>query len=321
VLVALGGGDVRTYPLPAGVELILGRDLDCDVVLAHHRVSRRHARLRVSGAGDALAIEDLGSRSGTRVGEPLMRNQPCPVRAGDAIGIGPFTLTAVYGGGTPPPALSVEDPHASAPSPELLAIARGAANVLVCGDTADAERTLAEALHRHSGRTGRCVAIDCAAIGQDQLEAELFGDAATPGALAEAADGTLFLEAVGELPPPLQDRLLQAIESREVTRASGEPVAFTARIVCATDRDLLASIEARAFRPDLYYRLAGATLTLRPSRAFTPAEEEERRQLIEAIDQADGNLTRAARRLGISRAELVERLTQYRIPRPTPRRK
>ena len=51
VLVALGGGDLRTYPLAADVELILGRDVDCDIVLDHHRVSRRHARLRVGGPG------------------------------------------------------------------------------------------------------------------------------------------------------------------------------------------------------------------------------------------------------------------------------
>jgi hypothetical protein len=313
VLVALGGGDVRTYPLSAGVELILGRDLDCDVVLAHHRVSRRHARLRVSGAGDALAIEDLGSRNGTRVGEPLKRNQPCPVRAGDAIGIGPFTLTAVRGGGAPPPSLAVEDTHAIAPSPELLAIARGAANVLVRGDTAEAKRSLARTLHRHSGRTGRFVEIDCAAIGPEQLESELFGDATQPGALAEAADGTLLLDEVGELPPPLQDRLLQAIESPE-------PGAFTARLVCATDRDLLASIESRAFRPDLYYRLAGATLMLRPPRALTPAEEE-RRQLLAAVQQADGNMTRAAKLLGITRAALADKLAQHQVPRPMPRRR
>jgi DNA-binding NtrC family response regulator len=196
--------------------------------------------------------------------------------------------------------------------------------VLVRGATAEAKRSLAEALHRRSGRAGRFVAVDCGALGAlgaDSLEAALFGDAARPGALAEAADGTLLLEEVGELPPPLQDRLLQAIESGEAARASGEPVAGTARLVSATDRDLLASIEARAFRPDLFYRLAGATLTLRMPRVLTPAEEEERRQVIDALEEAGGNLTRAARRLGTTRNVIVMKLSQYQIPRPAPVRR
>jgi DNA-binding NtrC family response regulator len=322
VLVALGGGaPVRAYPLSDGVELILGRDVDCDVVLSHHRVSRRHARLCVSGAGDALAIEDLGSRNGTRVREPLKRNQPCPVQAGDAIGIGPFTLTAVRGGGATPPSLVVEDPHVSAPSPALLGIASDEANVIVSGMTAEAKRTLAESLHRHSGREGRFIALDCAAIGPERIEAELFGDGARPGALDAAANGTLLLEEIGELPLAVQAQLLQAIENLEASCASGEPPTFTARLVCTTDRDLLAAVEARAFRPDLFYRLAGATLTLRQPRALTSDQEAERAELVAAIEQADGNLTRAARRLGIGRNVLVARMAQYRIPRPPPRHK
>lgn len=329
MLVALGGGaPVRAYPLTDGVELILGRDVDCDVVLAHHRVSRRHARLRVSGAGDVLAIEDLGSRNGTRVREPLKRNQPCPVEAGDAIGIGPFTLTAVRGGESPPllvigaspPSLVVDDPQVSAPSLALLDVARDAASVIVSGLGGEAKRTLAEALHRHSGRAGHFIVLDCAAIGPEQIEAELFGDGTRPGALEEAADGTLLFEEIGELPPPVQGRLLQVIEDREAAYASGEPPTFTARLVCTTDRDLLAAVEARAFRPDLFYRLAGATLTLRQARALTSAEEEERIQLLATIAQADGNLTRAARRLGIGRNVLVAKMAQYRIPRPPPPR-
>jgi hypothetical protein len=261
VLVAVGGGELRTFPLAAGSELLLGRDLDCDIVLDHHRVSRRHARLRVAGAGDSLAIEDLGSRNGTRVGEALKSNQPCPVRAGEAIGIGPFTLTVVRGTVQVPVALVIEDPLASAPPPALLAVARGAANVIIRGDLAAgglaSSRALAEALHRLSQRGGRLASVDCAAVGLELLECEL----------AAAGEGTLLLEEVGALAPPLQERLLQAIERREVG----------ARLICATQRDLLAAVEAGAFRLDLYYRLAGATLRIRPSRATVTRPPRRRR--------------------------------------------
>ena len=321
VLVALGGGDLRTYPLAAGVELILGRDLDCDIVLDHHRVSRRHARLRVGGVGEALAIEDLGSRNGTRVGEAIEPNRPRPVSAGDAIWIGPFTLTAVRGTLQHPPALVVEDPHAIAPSPALLAVARGRANVLIRGEPGPTQRMLAEAVHRLSGCAGRFVALDCAATDPEALEAALFGDergGPRPGALEEAAEGTLLLERIGELPPALQLRLLQAVERRATVRAGGAaPFSITARIVCGTDRDLLAAVEAGAFRLDLYYRLAGATLTLRITRSeLDPEEEAERLRLLDALDQSSGNQTRAAKQLGITRAELAGKLLRYQISRP-----
>jgi two-component system nitrogen regulation response regulator GlnG len=324
VLVAAGGGDLRTYPLPAGVELILGRDLDCDVVLDHHRVSRRHARLSVAGAGDTLAIEDLGSRNGTRVGEALEPNQPWPVRAGDAIWIGPFTLTAVRGALQHPPSLVVEDPQALVPPQPLVTIARGGANVLIRGEPGTAKRPLAEALHRLSGRGGRFVALDCTEIGPELLEGELFGDergGPRVGALEEAGEGTVLLEGISELPPPLQTRLLHAIERREAARVGGgEPFAVRARLVCGTHRDLLASIEAGAFRLDLYYRIAGASLTIRIPRAeLGPEEEAERRRILDALDQCSGNQARAAKLLGITRAELAAKLLSYRItlpPRP-----
>jgi hypothetical protein len=326
VLVAAGGGDLRTYPLPAGVELILGRDLDCDVVLNHHRVSRRHARLSVAGAGDALAIEDLGSRNGTRVGAALEPNQPWPVRAGDAIWIGPFQLTAVRGAFHRPPSLVVEDPQALVPPQGLVSIARGGASVLIHGEPGTAKRPLAEALHRLSGRGGRFVAIDCTEIEPELLEGELFGDergGSRPGALEAADEGTVLLEGISELPPPLQTRLLHAIESREAVRVGGAaPFAVRARLVCTTHRDLLASIEAGAFRLDLYYRIAGAAVTLRiPGAELGPEEEAERRRILDALDQCSGNQARAAKLLGVTRAELATKLLSYRIARPPRPRK
>lgn len=326
VLVALGGGDLRTYPLAAGVDLILGRELDCDIVLDHHRVSRRHARLHVSAAGEALAISDLGSRNGTRVGEPIEPNRPRSFSPGDPIWIGPFTLTVVRGALQHPPALVVEDPHARAPSPALLAVAHGRANVLIRGEPGAPQRALAEALHRLSERAGQFVAVDCAAADPEALEAALFGEergGPVPGALEAAGEGTVLLDRIGELPPALQARLLLAVERRATVRAGGvAPFTIGARIVCATDRDLLAAIEAGAFRLDLYYRLAGATLTIRITRSeLAPEAEAERRRILEALDRSSGSQTRAARLLGIARAELAAKMLSYRIARPPRPRK
>jgi transcriptional regulator of acetoin/glycerol metabolism len=318
VLVALGGSDLRTYPLPAGSELILGRDLDCDVVLAHHRVSRRHARLRVASAADIFAIEDLGSRNGTRVGEPLKPHQPCPVRPGDPIGIGPFTLTAVRGPADVPPTLAVDDPSSSPPSSALVGVARGDAHVLVHGDPDGGPRTLAELIHRLSGRTGRYIALDCAAFPADALEGALLGGSGgPPGAIEEATDGTLFLDRIGAMPLALQVRLLQILESHELPSA-GEavPLALTTRLVCSVYRDLRPAIEIGAFRLDLYFRLAGATLALRHPRVVaTPDEEAERQRILDALGQSGGSQSRAAKLLGISRTALVTKLTTYRIER------
>jgi hypothetical protein len=102
-LVAVGRGELRAFPLPAGAGAVIGRGAECDVVLDHHRVSRRHARVRVDGSGEACLVEDLGSRNGTRVGERLASCEPRVVRAGDAIGVGPFTLVAVREPSAEPP--------------------------------------------------------------------------------------------------------------------------------------------------------------------------------------------------------------------------
>jgi hypothetical protein len=318
VLLALADGELHTHPLAAGDELLVGRDLDCDLVLDHHRVSRRHARLRVAATGDALAIEDLGSRSGTRVGEPLKPHQPCPVRAGEPIGIGPFTLTAVRGAAAPPPpSIIVEDLDPSALPAPLLGIARAAGHVLVRGEPGATRQVLAEALHHLSGRGGRFVSIDCAALAPERLERELV-------AVVEAAgEGTVLLDEVGRLPPPLQLTLRHAVEGEGPAGAGeGGLRALAARLVCAASHDLIACVAAGVFRLDLYYRIAGAKVVIRPPGVgLTPDEEEERRQLLDALDHCAGNQARAAKLLGISRGTLATKLSSYRVPRPGRTRK
>jgi len=145
--------------------------------------------------------------------------------------------------------------------------------VLVTGATGTGKELVARQLHTASGRRGRFVALNCGSISESLLEAELFGynEGAFTGArrggrvgLVEAAEGgTLFLDEIGELPLPLQTRLLRVLEEREVLRVGAtEPTPVDVRVVAATLQTLESLVDAQRFRRDLYYRLAALRIAL-----------------------------------------------------------
>jgi pSer/pThr/pTyr-binding forkhead associated (FHA) protein len=283
-LIVVGAGELRTHSLTAGADLVAGRDSDCDVPLVHDRVSRRHARIGVAPSGDAVLVEDLGSRNGTQVGTTIPPNQPRSVRAGEPISIGPFTLVAVRESEVQPRSShEIVDPLGTSPSGVLLAVARSSVNVLLRGESGSGKQVLAETIHRLSGRAGRLVSINCAAIGHELLESELFGhekgaftgaNAVKLGLLEVAGEGTVLLDEIGDMPGALQAKLLRAVESRELMRVGGTtPIAIRARFLSATHRELLSLVESGEFRLDLYYRLAGVTLAI-------PALRERRGQIM-----------------------------------------
>ncbi|MDS4041230.1 MAG: PEP-CTERM-box response regulator transcription factor [Candidatus Competibacter sp.] len=171
-----------------------------------------------------------------------------------------------------------------AASPDMLKICRSIekiaptnANVLLLGESGTGKELLARALHQLSPRaTGSFIAINCAAIPDTLLESELFGHekGAFTGAIKQnrgkieyASGGTLMLDEVGDLPLPLQAKLLRFLQERVIERIGGrETIPVDTRVICATHRDLAALIGEGRFREDLYYRISEITVRIPPLR-------------------------------------------------------
>ncbi|MCZ6746095.1 MAG: sigma-54 dependent transcriptional regulator [Acidobacteria bacterium] len=155
--------------------------------------------------------------------------------------------------------------------------ADGTVPVLIQGETGTGKELVAGALHQHGARAAApFVAVDCGALSDSLAESELFGHARGAfsgahrdrlGLLRSAENGTLFLDEIGNLPSPVQLKLLRALESREVRPVGSDrtyPVAF--RLVAATNSDLSACVTRREFRADLYHRLRGGFIQIPPLR-------------------------------------------------------
>jgi transcriptional regulator with GAF, ATPase, and Fis domain len=152
------------------------------------------------------------------------------------------------------------------------------ASVLIHGETGTGKELAARAIHDASARADKpFVVVDCAALPENLLDAELFGHArgaftgaigARPGAIESADGGTVFLDEIGEMPIAMQPKLLRVLESRAVRRI-GETTHRTmdVRFVSATHRDLLTMVNAGDFREDLYFRLSVLPIVVPPLRA------------------------------------------------------
>ncbi len=399
VVVFWDGGTVMR-DLAAGKDLVLGRGEDCDIQILHKSVSRRHAVLR---AGPPPSLEDLGSSNGTRI-DGVHIAGPSPLSLGQVAELG-AAFVVVQGDVSGP---SVQAPKAAGQGQAqfehfLGLMAKSALSVLVVGETGVGKEVTAETIHRRSRRaSGPMVRLNCAAFPQTLLEGELFGYEkgaftgalhAKPGLIESAHGGTLFLDEVGEMPLTTQAALLRVLESGEALRLGAlRPVAADVRLVSATNRDLQALIAEGTFRRDLYYRLAGVTVTVPPLRARrqrivplakeflakaakdagvaapalsssaitslhrhawpgnvrelrnvveralafsegrtiegqhllldgpaeTAADEQER--VARALEATQGNQSRAAEILGMSRRTLINRMEEYNLPRPRKRR-
>ncbi|CAN7590877.1 sigma-54-dependent Fis family transcriptional regulator [Pseudorhodoferax sp. LjRoot39] len=189
--------------------------------------------------------------------------------------------------------------------------------VLVTGETGSGKDVFARRLHAASRRSaGPFVALDCASLPENLIEAELFGyeDGAftgarkrgSPGRVREADGGILFLDEIGEMPIGLQSRLLRVLENRVVVPlGGGRPVAVDFDLVCATHQSLAAMVQAGRFRADLMYRLAGFTASVPALR-----ERADRRALIARLFDELGGLQRRLR----LREEVLDRLAAHSWP-------
>jgi two-component system NtrC family response regulator len=159
-------------------------------------------------------------------------------------------------------------------SPEMLKVCRTVekvapsdATVLVLGESGTGKELIARSVHSLSGRSdGRFVAINCAAIPENLLESELFGYEKgaftgavkqTPGKIQMADGGTLFLDEVGDMPMPLQAKMLRFLQERIIERVGGRhEIPVDVRVICATHKDLPQLAREGNFREDLYYRIS-----------------------------------------------------------------
>src|SRR4051812_38470314 len=157
-------------------------------------------------------------------------------------------------------------------------VAQSDCTVLIAGESGTGKEVLARFIHRNSGRaTKPFVALNCAAIPENMLEAMLFGyergaftgaHAAHPGKFEQAQGGTLLLDEITEMPLGLQAKLLRVLQEREVERLGGRtPIALDVRVLATTNRRLREEVAAGRFREDLYYRLNVFPLAISPLRA------------------------------------------------------
>jgi transcriptional regulator with GAF, ATPase, and Fis domain len=266
---------------------VVGRDGRGAARLEHGTVSRQHLELRWDAAAGCHTARDLGSRNGARVDGARLGDRPVALADHSVVQIG--DVFAVYevqprGSDAAGEALREALPGRSSAMAALRGlVARAALDpspVLITGETGTGKEWIARALHAraaHAGRGGPLVAVNCAALGRELLESQLFGHvrgaftgaaADQPGLFRAAEGGTLFLDELGELPLELQPKLLRALQEREVLAVGAtRPVKVDVRVCAATNRDLAGAVERDAFRRDLYARLALWELAAPPLRA------------------------------------------------------
>lgn len=173
--------------------------------------------------------------------------------------------------------LIFEDPASLALLADIERIAARDVTATVIGETGTGKELVARHIHTTSGRRGPFVAVNCGALSESLIDAELFGHEA--GAFTgatharagwfEAADGgTLFLDEIGDMPAALQVKLLRVLQERQVVRLGARsPLPVDVRLVAATNVNLWRAVQAGRFRADLYYRLVVASIALPPLRA------------------------------------------------------
>jgi transcriptional regulator with GAF, ATPase, and Fis domain len=299
----------QSFPLRQD-QTVVGRDPGLDgLLLDHGTISRRHAAVTWSAPHAGHTVQDLGSRNGTRADGVSAASEPRPLTDGSIVRLGDTLLVyeqEIVAGQTDEDDAAVSGdavPGQAARIVRLRALmaraARDRAPVLIRGETGTGKERVAHEVHRLSGRAGKLVALNCAALSAQLVESQLFGHVkgaftgatdAQPGLFRAAHGGTLFLDEIGDLALELQPKLLRALQEGEVLPVGAtQPVRVDVRVVAATHRDLVRAIHDRQFREDLYARLSAWELSV-------PSLRERRADLLAWIDRIHGAW--AARRDG-----------------------
>ena len=285
VMLISGERGVSIVSVPRVARVTIGRAPDCGVIVDEESVSRCHAALDTRGP---IMLVDLGSRNGSIVdGRALERDRPVELALGTPFSIGSVTAYLHTGAGLRPSAAPrpranpdefvVRDPAMQRIYALLDVVGPSPLSVLILGETGVGKEVFAEALHRSSSRaTERFLKLNCAALPESILEAELFGyekgaftgaAQAKAGLFESAHLGTVMLDEVGDMPLSIQTKLLRVLESGEVLRlGSLTPTRVDVRFVSATHADLRERVARGQFRADLFFRLDGISVTLPPLR-------------------------------------------------------
>lgn len=257
--------------------VIVGRNAQCQMVIADAKISAVHAEFRATEHG--VRVRDLGSRNGTfaggvRVGEAFL-SAPCKLRIGETeITFEParperITVSAIPAFGP----LVAQSTGMRAIFEKLSKVGPTDLTVLITGETGTGKEVVAQALHLASTRAKKpFIVVDCGSIPQSLAEATLFGHerGAFTGAVdkrlspfVEAEGGTIFLDELGELPIEVQPKLLRALAERRIKSVGGSSYReVDVRVLAATRRDLKRAVNTGEFRSDLYFRVAQVQVEL-----------------------------------------------------------
>jgi len=266
-------------PLAVREEVTVGRGDQADLVLDDKKASRLHAAL--SPAAQGVMVRDLGSRNGTFVAGERVGDEPVVALVGTFFRIGNTVLRVVGDVAAFSHQISRGDELIGGPSlATIKQQVRHAASadlpVLIEGESGVGKELFAHRLHQQSERAGELVAVNCAAIPGELIEAELFGhtkgafsgaEGTRIGLIRSADAGTLFLDEIGEMPLETQAKLLRVLEAREVRPVGEDRVQpVDVRFVSATNAPLADHVSEGLFREDLFHRIAAIRIVVPPLR-------------------------------------------------------
>ena len=300
-LVVMAGDVISSHELPTSGSIEIGRASDAPLRIDAPSMSRRHLRLWIGNKG--VELEDLGGSNGTLLrGVRLPAGQRVAISYDEVFMAGDIGLVVQDRGRSfssgsrvksekPSGAVTPADRDVVLLDPAMVRlhelaerVARGRIPVLIVGETGSGKEVLAELVHRRSPRAaGPLVRINCAALAETLVESEVFGhekgaftgaDRARRGLLEAADGGTVMFDEVGEMPRPIQAKLLRVLEEGAILPVgSTTPRKIDIRVIAATNRDLEHEVATGQFRSDLYFRLAGVVLEVPPLRE-RPSEVE-----------------------------------------------